>query len=121
MGSSITFRDITTTQVDIFSGVYDEEKGKHTSVMWLNNGDLATNCTYPMEGKDVVCHRYIPHTNHAMHIHQRSSLLKGWTKIKIWENKIIRVPVPVETILVTMYGQDWRVPKDWVWYLDPYK
>lgn len=40
----------------------------------------------------------------------------------IWEDRRVRVPVPVEPILATMYGQDWRVPRDhWEWDIDPYK
>ena len=49
-------------------------------------------------------------------------IIPGWAELDIWEDRKIRLPVPVEPILKTMYGEEWREPKpQWIWDKDPYK
>ena len=46
----------------------------------------------------------------------------GIAEVTLWEKRTIRIPTPVETILATMYGEDWRVEnQNWAWNVDPYR
>ena len=41
--------------------------------------------------------------------------------VPMWEGRRVRLPSPVEPVLVAMYGPNWRHPvTEWRWDVDPF-
>eukprot|EP00656_Telonema_subtile_P008433 TRINITY_DN13937_c0_g1_i1.p1 TRINITY_DN13937_c0_g1~~TRINITY_DN13937_c0_g1_i1.p1 ORF type:complete len:141 (-),score=31.98 TRINITY_DN13937_c0_g1_i1:183-605(-) len=38
-----------------------------------------------------------------------------------WNGLAVRVPVPIEGALVSLYGKDWRKPRGWRWDVHPWQ
>ena len=81
-----------TVKVDIFSSVV--QAGVHSIGQWVE-GKLYS-CSYPLAGVQEVT-------------------------VPVWEGRKVRLPSPVEPVLVAMYGPNWRHPvTEWRWDVDPF-